>query len=175
MWLIRGPMRQCHELQIGKFFGAPWAGLGPNLAYFVLRFGQDAISEPDAPAVFVGGLRASLADACHLHISSSAISCAVSVLDEEQTANKRKETESALFGPQHDTDYPKLVRTVTILWRNLGVVVLREMVLCTAQVKHVGCEFDDLLVSIFPGGTLLRAVLYCSTLEFQFWFVTSSV
>ena len=60
-----------------------FTGLGPNLAYFILRFGEAAVHEPDAPAVFVNGMHASLQDQCNLHINTDAIRHARLILQEE--------------------------------------------------------------------------------------------
>ena len=48
-------------------------GLGPNLAYFTLRFGEAAICDPDAPSVFVDGNLVSLAEHCATHINADAM------------------------------------------------------------------------------------------------------
>ena len=48
-------------------------GLGPNLAYFTLRFGEAAICDPDAPSVFVDGHLVSLAEHCATHINADAM------------------------------------------------------------------------------------------------------
>eukprot|EP00434_Breviolum_minutum_P032871 symbB.v1.2.029074.t1/scaffold3147.1/size62449/2 len=65
-------------------------GLGPNLAYFILRFGEAAIHEPDAPAVFVNGMHASLQDQCNLHINTDAIRHARLILQEETQPRSRQ-------------------------------------------------------------------------------------
>ena len=70
-------------------------GLGPNLAYFILRFGEAAMHEPDAPAVFVNGMHASLQDQCNLHINSDAIRHARLILQEETQPRRSQERECA--------------------------------------------------------------------------------
>ena len=67
-----------------------FTGLGPNLAYFILRFGEAAIHEPDAPAVFVNGMHASLQDQCNLHINTDAIRHARLILQEETQPRSRQ-------------------------------------------------------------------------------------
>lgn len=64
-------------------------GLGPNLAYFVLRFGEGAMREPDAPVVFVNGVPASLEDQCATRITEEAIRFARWVLEEESQPRRR--------------------------------------------------------------------------------------
>eukprot|EP00438_Fugacium_kawagutii_P015082 Skav214573 [mRNA] locus=scaffold57:55151:61195:+ [translate_table: standard] len=58
-------------------------GLGPNLAYFVLRYGHGAIFEADAPVVFVNGVFASLPDLCATHITEDAVRSARLILEVE--------------------------------------------------------------------------------------------
>ena len=58
-------------------------GLGPNLAYFVLRFGAGAMLEPDAPVVFDRGVAASLQEQCAAQIDAAALRAAGLVLEEE--------------------------------------------------------------------------------------------
>ena len=58
-------------------------GLRPNLAYFTLRFGEAAITDPDAPSVFVDGHVVSLAEHCATHINADAMRLARSVLEKE--------------------------------------------------------------------------------------------
>jgi len=58
-------------------------GLRPNLAYFILRFGESAISDPDAPIVFVDGNLVSLSEHCATHIDADAMRLARSVLEKE--------------------------------------------------------------------------------------------
>ena len=71
-----------------------FTGLGPNLAYFILRFGEAAMHEPDAPAVFVNGMHASLQDQCNLRINTDAIRHARLILQEE-TQPRRQERDCA--------------------------------------------------------------------------------
>jgi hypothetical protein len=79
----------------GGSFGKPTpkrlcsTGLGPNLAYFVLRFGEGAMREPDAPVVFVNGVPASLEDQCATRITEEAIRFARWVLEEESQPRRR--------------------------------------------------------------------------------------
>ena len=75
-------------------------GLGPNLAYFILRFGEGAILEPDAPVVFVNGVPASLHDQCKTHIDEEALRSASLVLEEELHFKRRERSgdqEPSLF------------------------------------------------------------------------------
>lgn len=58
-------------------------GLGPNLAYFILRFGETAVSAPDAPLVLDKGLLADLSEACRRHVNDQAKQVAREVLRRE--------------------------------------------------------------------------------------------
>ncbi|CAK9088741.1 unnamed protein product [Durusdinium trenchii] len=57
--------------------------LGPNLAYFILRFGETAVSAPDAPLVLDKGLLADLSEACRRHVNDQAKQVAREVLRRE--------------------------------------------------------------------------------------------
>ena len=61
----------------------PLGGLGPNLAYFILRFGETAVSAPDAPLVLDKGLLADLSEACRRHVNDQAKQVAREVLRRE--------------------------------------------------------------------------------------------
>jgi len=79
-------------------------GLGPNLAYFILRFGEAAVHEPDAPAVFVNGMHASLQDQCNLHINTDAIRHARLILQEETQPGRSRGSREQ--GREHGREHP---------------------------------------------------------------------
>lgn len=64
-------------------------GLAPNLAYFLLRFGEGAMLGPDAPLVFANGVPASLQDQCAAQINEYAIRSAWLVIQEETQPRQR--------------------------------------------------------------------------------------
>lgn len=77
-------------------------GLAPNLAYFILRFGETAISDPDAPSVFVDGTLTSLSAHCAAHINAEAMRIAKSVLEKEshpRALRSREQVDVILVGP----------------------------------------------------------------------------
>lgn len=88
-------------------------GLGPNLSYFLLRFGEGAMRGPDAPLVFVNGVPASLQDQCAARINEDAIRSARLVIQEETQPRQRDMRSERLPGDRGGV--PEKVEPILVL------------------------------------------------------------